>query len=280
MRVLQWVAAIAGGLAAGGLVVMMVELFSSILHPMPAGMDPQDPKQLAEYVSGLPPSAFLTVCAAWALGALTGSLVARRFAPGQSLWAPLAVTGLFLAATLATLFAIPHPGWMWIAGIVIPPVFGAVGATLAAPASYRIDASRLVKAAPGAVFETLTNVGEFSKAVPGIVRIEFLSERQSGPGTRFRETRIINGRTASSELTLTELVDNQSCRLESDMMATHWDTRFTVGPEQGGTRLSMQTEVTPRSFLARMMVPLMLGVVTKALDEDLDSIQKYCERAS
>jgi len=54
----------------------------------------------------------------------------------------------------------------------------------------------------------MAHIDNFRKAVPGITSVEFLSETRSGVGTRFRETRVMNGREATVELEVTEFVEN------------------------------------------------------------------------
>ena len=39
-------------------------------------------------------------------------------------------------------------------------------------------------------------------------------------------------------------------------------------------------EATPLTFLARLMVPLMKGMVRKAIAADMDAVKAYCEGSS
>ena len=78
------------------------------------------------------------------------------------------------------------------------------------------------------VFRTVAHVEQFSQAVPGILRVEFLSEVKSGVGARFRETRMMMGREASTELEVTEYVENERVRIVSEAGGALWDTVFTV----------------------------------------------------
>ena len=59
-----------------------------------------------------------------------------------------------------------------------------------------------------AVFAALANIETFPDRAEAIAAVEFLSDQKHGVGTRFRETRIMNGREAVAELEVTEQVEN------------------------------------------------------------------------
>ena len=64
----------------------------------------------------------------------------------------------------------------------------------------RTIVSRLVDAPLERVFEVVSDIRNFSKAVPHIIDVQFLTEQTEGVGTRFRETRLLKGKEASTEL--------------------------------------------------------------------------------
>lgn len=72
----------------------------------------------------------------------------------------------------------------------------------------QISMTKVINAPVDLVFETVADIRNFSKAVPDIVDVEFLSGQKSGVGTRFKETSEINGREASTELEITEYKEN------------------------------------------------------------------------
>ena len=128
------------------------------------------------------------------------------------------------------------------------------------------------------VFRTVAHIERFSEAVPHILRVEFLSEVKSGVGARFRETRMMMGREASTELGVTEYVENERVRIVSEAGGAVWDTVFTVTPHAQGAELKMKMEAQPRSMSARMTIPLIIGTVRKAVEQDLDAVKAFCER--
>ena len=145
----------------------------------------------------------------------------------------------------------------------------------------RTELSRTIDAPIGVVFTTIADISNFSKAVPHIEHVEFLSEVKTGVGARFRETRLMGKRKASTVLEVTEYVPDERVRFVSDQGGTIWDTTFTVQPgaDGRGTRLDMVMEARPYKLIARLVTPLMKGVVAKAIAEDLDATKAYAEAA-
>ena len=143
----------------------------------------------------------------------------------------------------------------------------------------RTTISRTIAAPVNAVFETVAEISNFTRAVPHIVRVEFLADQKVGVGTRFRETRVMRGREVATELEITEFVRNQRVRLVSDAGGTIWDSMFTVTPEGDGrgTRLDLVMEARPYRLVARLFVPLMRGAVAKAVAADMDAVKAYLE---
>ena len=143
-----------------------------------------------------------------------------------------------------------------------------------------VTVSRRIEAPVDLVFRTVAQIERFSEAVPHILRVEFLSEVKSGVGARFRETRMMMGREASTELEVTEYVENERVRIVSEAGGALWDTVFTVTPHAQGTELKMKMEAQPRSMSARMTIPLIIGTVRKAVEQDMDAVKAYCERSA
>lgn len=141
--------------------------------------------------------------------------------------------------------------------------------------------TRTINAPVDAVFETVSDISNYTKAVPDIVRVEFLTEQKTGVGTRFRETRRMGKREATTELEVTEYVRNERVRMVSDAGGTIWDTVFTVTAEEDGpgTRLDLVMEARPYRLMSRLLVPLMKGAVAKAVAGDMDALKTWLEEA-
>lgn len=127
------------------------------------------------------------------------------------------------------------------------------------------------------VFNTISKPGEFSNAIPHILEVEFLSDIREGVGTKFKETRLMNKRKASTILEVTEFTNNESIRLVSKAGGTTWDSLFQVKPEDDHVTLSLEMKAIPHNIFARMMNRFIKGMLEKALNDDLKSVKGYCE---
>jgi ribosome-associated toxin RatA of RatAB toxin-antitoxin module len=140
-----------------------------------------------------------------------------------------------------------------------------------------IKVTRQIKAPVEEVFRTVSDIRNFSKAVPDIVDVEFLSETKSGVGTKFKETREFKGRKAATVLEVTEYVENDYIRIVSDTQGTIWDSLFTVTDKDGGCELTLEMESRPYKFLSKILTPFMKNFINKALERDMDAVKEYCE---
>ena len=141
-----------------------------------------------------------------------------------------------------------------------------------------ITIRRIINAPKEVVFNTVADIRNFSKAVPDIVDIEFLSKSTTGVGTKFKETRVIGGSKHSQELEVTEYDENSRIRLVTDSNGTVWDSLFTIDDEQDQTQLTLTMEARAYKFWAKLMNPLMKYVITKAVGKDMDAVKSYCEQ--
>ncbi len=143
--------------------------------------------------------------------------------------------------------------------------------------AHRYSVSRSIKAPIELVFSRISDVHNFAEVSDDILNIEFLSETTHGVGTRFKETRNMNGREAVTELELTEFVENDRVRFVSDAGGTIWDTVMAVTPNGEYTQLEMNMDARPYKFMARIMNIVIKGMVTKAVTKDMDNLKAWCE---
>jgi len=143
----------------------------------------------------------------------------------------------------------------------------------------RFATTRTIAASADQVFDTVAHIEGFRNAVPHITNVEFLTEQTRGVGTRFRETRLMRGREATTELEVTEYEPPQRVRMVSDAGGTIWDTVFTVIDTGSATQLDMVMDARPHKLLARVVTPLISRMVGKAVESDMDAVKNYCEIA-
>ncbi len=140
--------------------------------------------------------------------------------------------------------------------------------------------SRQIKAPVAAVFDAITNIEKFPEKNAAIVSVEILTEQINGVGTRFRETRRMGKREAATELECTEFVENERVRFITDQGGTVWDSVFTTKANDEGTLLTLEMDARPHKFMAKIVTPMIFGMISKAIEEDMDGVTAYCEGKS
>ncbi len=137
---------------------------------------------------------------------------------------------------------------------------------------------RTINAPIDIVFKTVADINQFSQAIPHIVKVEILSDVKSGVGTRFRETRLMKGKEATTELEVTEYTENDQVRIVADSHGTVWDTLFTVEEKDGQTLLTMIMDARAYKLLPKLINPMVKGVIKKAIAKDMDAVKVFCEK--
>jgi hypothetical protein len=120
---------IVGGVILAFVIVMAGDLLSGSLAASagPAPADMNDRAAMSVYVAGLPAGVFISMLATWTIAAFAAAAVSARLGR-RGPWPGWAAAGLFLCATAANLFLIPHPAWMAAAGVGLVVVAGWLGA--------------------------------------------------------------------------------------------------------------------------------------------------------
>lgn len=142
---LRKILAVVAGLFVAFCLIVVIELVSTLLHPMPEGLDPANAEQFQTHVATLPISAFLLVLTAWTLGTFAGGFVAAKIARSHALLFSGVVGAFVFAATVFTLLEIPHPLWVSITAVLAIPVAAFLAGRLARPKPVSSSLSPLGK---------------------------------------------------------------------------------------------------------------------------------------
>ena len=142
----------------------------------------------------------------------------------------------------------------------------------------RIIVNRVIEAPVDVVFCAVSDIANLPETVSNIVGVEFLSDTRSGLGTRFRETRMMQGKESITELEITEFAENDHLRMVADSHGTIWDTLFEVEPAGDTTTLRLTMDAHAQRLLPRITNPLVKGMIRKGLERHVDEVKAYCER--
>jgi hypothetical protein len=146
---------------------------------------------------------------------------------------------------------------------------------------FGFTVDRHISAPPDVVFARATDFRRACETVNAIVKMEVLTSGPVGVGTRFRETRMMFGREATEEMTVTAFEPPRGYTLSAESHGSRYHTELSFAPDGQGTRMAMTFQGTPVSFMARVMSVLMrpmMKSVMKMCAKDLDDIKAAAER--
>src|SRR3989337_3838750 len=78
--ILRTFLAVLAGLSVGYVIITVFETVSTLVCPLPPGVDPTDEEALRAIVDLIPAGAFVFIIAGWGVGAFAGSWLAGRIA--------------------------------------------------------------------------------------------------------------------------------------------------------------------------------------------------------
>ena len=109
--------AVAAGIAAAVLGIILLLPLAHAVYPPPEGIDPADREAFAEIVARMPVGALLMVLLAYGMGTFSGAWLAARIA--RRPFPAFLVGGVMMLAGMAHLLAMPHPLWFMALGILV-----------------------------------------------------------------------------------------------------------------------------------------------------------------
>ncbi|GAA1214366.1 SRPBCC family protein [Rhodoglobus aureus] len=134
------------------------------------------------------------------------------------------------------------------------------------------------------VFEIFCDLDSAAANLSGITKLELLEgSAQLNLGTKWRETRMFAGKEATEEMWVTSYEQDSSYEVDAESRGTHYRSTYQFTPSHGGTRVDYRFTMTPLTFGARVMSVvglLFLGVMKKALLQDLQQLKTACETAT
>lgn len=111
------IGATVAGMVTAFILVIVVELFSAVVHPLPADfrgtMD-----EMCKHVERYPNWVLAVVVPAWAATALASTWIAGRLG---NLWSALLIGLLLLAALVYNIWMLPYTIWFKVASLIVIP---------------------------------------------------------------------------------------------------------------------------------------------------------------
>jgi carbon monoxide dehydrogenase subunit G len=143
-----------------------------------------------------------------------------------------------------------------------------------------IRVSKNIAAPIQITFDVFSDIRKIEERIPGITKVEILSDIATGVGTRWRETRVMFGREATEEMEISTLKANQSYEVVAASNGMDYHTLYTFVEKDDGTQVEMIFTGKPVTLMAKLMTPLgylFKNVALKALETDMDNLKVICE---
>jgi hypothetical protein len=115
--VARTLAAMLGGLFVSFILVVAVEFFSAVVHPVPKDFGGTT-EEMCEHVKRYPQWVLAVVVPAWAVAAFAGTWTARQIG---NLISSAIVGLLLLAAVVCNISMLPYPIWFKVAILLVIP---------------------------------------------------------------------------------------------------------------------------------------------------------------
>lgn len=131
------------------------------------------------------------------------------------------------------------------------------------------------------VWSLMSDMENAPQRIEGIKKLEILTARPVGRGTRFRETRVVFGKEHSEEMEITEWSPPRSYTVECESCGCHYRSTISIRPDGNGSIAEMVFEAKGVSFLAKFFGAIMGGMMAKqcrkAFEKDFADLKRAAE---
>ena len=138
------------------------------------------------------------------------------------------------------------------------------------------EMSEWISRPPQEVFDFITASDNAAKVVASVKSIVKLTEGPIRVGTRYRETRLMNGKEAHAELEVVAYEPDQKYAMKNVTEGVETIYLYTFNPEAGGTRVDLVCEVKAGG-LKKLVLPMVVSVLKKEDGDHLQRLKKALE---
>jgi hypothetical protein len=147
-----------------------------------------------------------------------------------------------------------------------------------------VEVQVTINGSRSAIWAAITDIENAAKILSGILKIEVLEKPASGlVGLKWRETRMLFGKPATADKTITEAAENEFYKTRAQDGGFVFFSTIRITDGQGGMTLTSIHETKALGFMARLMsLPMIFfkGVAKRALMQDLIDIKAAVEKGS
>jgi hypothetical protein len=131
LSILRSVGSVVAGLVAAFIPIIAAEIFGSIYHPFPPGVDPSDYEACKAHVARFPAWVLAVGAAFWATAPLAGAWLATRLGTARHPAHGIVVGALLLGLAGLNMSMLPYPIWFPVVNLLTFPLGTILGVRLA-----------------------------------------------------------------------------------------------------------------------------------------------------
>lgn len=141
----------------------------------------------------------------------------------------------------------------------------------------RVVESVVIEREPESVWAVVSDLDTHTSWRPAVQEFRKVSEGPLGVGSRIREVLEWRGREIVIDDVVTVFDAPSRFALRGGWTAADFEVDFTLEPVDGGTKVTMDWPLYPKSLLLKVAAPFMGGAMRKATREELELLKKHVE---
>jgi carbon monoxide dehydrogenase subunit G len=145
-----------------------------------------------------------------------------------------------------------------------------------------IEVSRTVRAPVERVWDVFTDLSQAAERLSGVEKVEVLNPGEFKVGTTWRETRVMHGKTAVEQMTITVCEPPSHYIAEAQSRGTHYKSEFTFVPDGDETLVTMAFGAESHGAVGKVVGAVLGGFIsraaTKTMQQDLDDLADAAEK--
>lgn len=127
---------------------------------------------------------------------------------------------------------------------------------------------------PAKVFALLDDVSQTPKWLSRCIGVEVLTPGPMTVGTRLRYEYREGSRTGKLEGEIAERTEDEKLLYHYEDSMMRVAVQFTMTADGAGTRLTHTIDITPKTFMAKMLTPLIRGGLPKQTIDAMESLRR------